>query len=302
MATTPLADAPKPTKPRWYAPTPAKFLFAVLVMQGILFLSAHYHWFWFNERKGYTVLITVAVTSTAMLMLALWLLGNWLSKWKAQFSLFALLLVIPVSAIPCGWLSSEMERARRQSELVEKASFAQYLQDIASKNLVFTTLGKDFFCDVVLLGLRGETVTASDIAEARQLEQLKILDLQGSQVTDAGLKHVSNLTQLMALDIRGTQVTDAGLVGLASLKKLYYVDLSNTRVTDEGLRHLEGWSGLQRINLVETDVTDAGLAHLAQLTNLRAINLYRSRATTAGAKALGERLPNCRILGVPRGG
>lgn len=38
--------------PRWYAPTPAKVLFAVLAMQGVLFLSAHYRWFWFNERKG----------------------------------------------------------------------------------------------------------------------------------------------------------------------------------------------------------------------------------------------------------
>jgi hypothetical protein len=43
-----------PTIPqhRWNAPTPAKFLFAVLVMQGVLFLSAHYRWFWFNERKA----------------------------------------------------------------------------------------------------------------------------------------------------------------------------------------------------------------------------------------------------------
>jgi hypothetical protein len=57
------ADAPKPTKPRWYAPTPAKFLFAVLVMQSELFLSAHYRWFSFNERKGYAGLITVAATA-----------------------------------------------------------------------------------------------------------------------------------------------------------------------------------------------------------------------------------------------
>jgi hypothetical protein len=45
-------NAAKPVKPRWYSPTPAKFLFAVLVMQGVLFLSAHYRWFWFNERKA----------------------------------------------------------------------------------------------------------------------------------------------------------------------------------------------------------------------------------------------------------
>jgi hypothetical protein len=36
------SDPAKPANPRWYAPTPAKFLFAVLVMQGVLVLSAHY--------------------------------------------------------------------------------------------------------------------------------------------------------------------------------------------------------------------------------------------------------------------
>ncbi len=48
---------------------PAKFLWAVLVMQGVLFLGSHYRWFWFNERKGGTVLITVAATAVALLLL-----------------------------------------------------------------------------------------------------------------------------------------------------------------------------------------------------------------------------------------
>jgi hypothetical protein len=50
MATT--ADNSSTCNPRWYAPTPGKFLLAVLVMQGILFLSAQYRWFWFNEHRS----------------------------------------------------------------------------------------------------------------------------------------------------------------------------------------------------------------------------------------------------------
>lgn len=46
------SSLPTTPNPRWYAPTPAKFLFAVLAMQGVLFLSGYYRWFWFNERKG----------------------------------------------------------------------------------------------------------------------------------------------------------------------------------------------------------------------------------------------------------
>jgi hypothetical protein len=91
-----------------YAPTPAKFLFAVLAMQGVLFLSAYYHWFWFNERKGWTVLITVAATAIALLLLVATVLVSRFFKSKLQVSLATLLLTAPVMAIPCGWLAQEI--------------------------------------------------------------------------------------------------------------------------------------------------------------------------------------------------
>jgi hypothetical protein len=117
VAETP-GDIPKPRKPRWYTPTPAKFLFAVLVMQGVLFLSAHYRWFWFNNLKGCTVLIAVAATAIALLLLAGFVVVGRLFKTKLQFTLATLMLMVPVMASPCAWLAREMELARCQREAI----------------------------------------------------------------------------------------------------------------------------------------------------------------------------------------
>ena len=51
-------DAPE--KRRWYCPTPAWLVLGSLAVEGLLWLSERYTWFWFNEKKGWTVLIAVA--------------------------------------------------------------------------------------------------------------------------------------------------------------------------------------------------------------------------------------------------
>src|SRR5262245_7333798 len=118
MAETPRTDAPKRTTPRWHAPTPGKFLFAVLVLQGVLFLSARYRWFWFNEFKGCTVLIAMAATAALLLLLGGWVLVSRFMKTRTQFSLATLLLMVPVAAVPCCWFARELALAQKQKEIV----------------------------------------------------------------------------------------------------------------------------------------------------------------------------------------
>jgi hypothetical protein len=106
-------------KPRWYVPTPGKLMVGVLVLQVILFLSARYRWFGFNELKGHTVLITVAVTASALLLMFVWMAVGRLFRWNVQFTLATLLWTVLVVALPCGWLAREMELARRQKRIVD---------------------------------------------------------------------------------------------------------------------------------------------------------------------------------------
>src|SRR5262245_46341042 len=111
-------DAPAIPNRRWYAPTPAKFLLLLLLMQGVLFLSSHYGWFWFNERKGYTVLFALAATTMGLLLLGIGVLLSRFTPWKAQFGIATTLWIMAVMAIPCGWMAREMELARRQRVVV----------------------------------------------------------------------------------------------------------------------------------------------------------------------------------------
>ncbi len=176
---------------RWYVPTPGKFLFAVLVMQGVLFLSAHFQWFRFNERKGWTVLISVAATAIALLSIATFVVVGRFFNSKSQFSLAALMLLIPVIAIPCGWMARDVERARQQRDSVTLASGILTNPGDVSQNPFTETLGADFFCDVTALEFPTDSITDAHMAKLEGLARLRRLYLSQTQVTDAGLEHLT---------------------------------------------------------------------------------------------------------------
>jgi hypothetical protein len=119
MPASPSTGSAAPNKPRWYWPSIPKFLAALLLLQGLLYLSAQYHWFWFNHRKGFTVLIAVAATAAFLLLLLAWVVVSRLFRAKAQFSLAILLLMVPVMGIPCSWLAQEIAKAKRQRDILE---------------------------------------------------------------------------------------------------------------------------------------------------------------------------------------
>lgn len=259
------ADVPT-TKPRWYAPTPAKSLFAVLVMQGVLFLSAHYRWFWFNERKGYTVLITVAATAIGLLLLAGAVVVSRFFKSKSQFSLATLLLIVPVMAIPCAWLARGIEQARQQRDVVKLAARIETAPSGVSENWVTDILGPDFFRDVTVLTFPHQINPAvgndAYLAQLRGFTKLRTLNLRRTPVTDTGLEHLKGLTQLESLNLDETLVTDAGLEHLKGLTQLKWFHLDRTRVTDTGLEHLKGHTQMQWLYLRKTQVTAAGVDQL----------------------------------------
>lgn len=98
------SDPKSVRKTRWYSPTVGRFLFAILATQVVLYLSQHFKWFAFNQLKGHSVVIAVTVTAMSMLLIA----GVVLIGRRAQFTLATLTLMVPVMAIPCGWLVREM--------------------------------------------------------------------------------------------------------------------------------------------------------------------------------------------------
>src|SRR5262249_54045504 len=111
-----------PAKPKWYAITLDRVLIALLLVEGLLFLSDQYDWFAFNRRKGWTVLIAVAVASGVLLLTGLWTAVSWgIARWTRgkpfQFGLRSGLLLVLVFGLVCGWLGAAIQQAQQQADI-----------------------------------------------------------------------------------------------------------------------------------------------------------------------------------------
>jgi hypothetical protein len=292
--------------PRWYAPTVNKFLAFVLLGQGILFLSVHYRLFWFNKQKGSTVLITFAATALLLLLLMGWIFGSRLAGRKMRFSLATLLWMIPVMAIPCGWLARELDLARQQREavaqLVASGNVIQLSHDRSYEKLgpsvlqphvpqfLYSTFGVDFVADVTVLYLR--RAEDSDLEIVKRFPKLDMLGLLDAKITDAGLENLKGLTHLNVLDIHSfdvSQISDAGLEHLKDLGQLQSLSFYKTNITDRGLEQLARFARLTNLFIEESpEVTDAGIEKLRGLPHLHNLRLGNAAVTNVGLDYIKE--------------
>lgn len=302
MKSTP--NVPSLPKRRWYAPTPANFLSLVLLMQGVLFLSSRFHWFWFNDHKGYTVLITVAATAILLLLTFACLLLACLLKAKWQFSLSLLLMVVLVMAVPLGWLGHEINLARQQravianirerGDLVSYSTISPYFLGGSGAPRVAVreglaaylerSLGEDFFEDVRFVSANvASDKTLEVIGGLRQLGSLQILN---ASVTDEGLKNLRGLSQLKSLQFHcatySKPIGDKAMEHVGSLSQLEELHLGRADVTDDGLAHLRGLKRLTGLIIGGRGITDQGMAHLAELRELKVITLTCPGITAEG--------------------
>ncbi len=309
-------DAPEPKRRPFLTPT--WLIFGLLVVEGLLWLSERYTWLGFNEKKGWTVLIAVAVVGVVMLVMLLWFIASLLFRWRLQFSIRSMLVLTVAVAVPCSWLAVEMKKAREQHDAVEEigdsAGWVGYdfeedsaptLAEPRGPAWLRNLLGGDFFNNVVDAGLDGPD-TDAQMKHLKGLPQLHKLDLGGPQITDAGLKHLAGLTHLQVLGLDhdtqisdagwqclgglnqlqelrvGPRLTDAGLKHLAGLTQLQVLVLDDTQISDVGLQRLGGLNQLQELRVCGTIVTGAGLKHLTGLSQLRKLDLSYSQVTDAG--------------------
>ncbi|MGO8690856.1 MAG: hypothetical protein ACLQLG_14635 [Thermoguttaceae bacterium] len=266
-------------KSRWYRPTPGWLLLVLLAVEVLLPLSERFHWFAFNEHKGWTVLIAVAVVGVAMMLLIDWFLLSAVFHWTFPVSVRSLLLLALAVAVPCGWLGLEMKEARKQGEIAAairkaggRASYRFPPRAPAVQFWLNWFLGFDFFADVASV------------------------DAHGPNFDDAAVEPLKGLPQLDILDLSGTKVSDAGIENLKALTQLRYLFLSHTKVSDAGLKHLEGLSRLETLFLDDTRVGDAGLKDLERLARLSNLGLKHTKVTDEGVRKLRNALPKCMIF------
>ncbi len=286
---------PKPSV-RWFHLTPDRLILALLVIEGLLWLSDRIGWpVW---HKGYAVLTAVASVAMAMLVMLVWFAGSLVLRWRFQFSMRSLLVLVVAVALPCSWLAVEMKEAREQREAVEaitKATGAviyDYEKDRSGRWIrnpqltaplwLVNLLGRSFFSNVVF----AKVMPGTELGHLKTLNHLQTLCLDGTSITDAGLEHVVGMSRLRELYLCDTQITDAGLGHIKRLKELETLWLDGTAITDAGLKHLKGLNQLQSLFLNFTGITDAGLENLEGTKQLRQLYLQNTRITDAGLKRL----------------
>ncbi len=108
-------ETAKSRRRRWFHLTPERLLVALLPVWGVLFLCEHFHWL----SKGYSVLLALASMGVAVLVLLLWFACSVVFRRRFQYSLRTLMLVMTLACLGMSWLGVEMQRTKRQREVVD---------------------------------------------------------------------------------------------------------------------------------------------------------------------------------------
>jgi len=255
------------SKRRWFYPKPGWLVLSSLAVTGILFLSQEYCLPGFCINL--TLLLVIASVGVMLLAILLWFLAALLFRWRFQFTIRSLLLLVVAVAIPCSWIGDRMRQAKRQLQgiaLVERIGGAAYVRFGPSElqERLQSVLPAVFFddVDIVKFDSKHNSLSDADLSEVvRLLPRIEVLKLDTTAVTDAGLRSLGGLKDLVVLTLNNTKITDAGLEVLRNTKNVRALELDGTSVTDAGIEGLTGHK-LWRLCLSGTKVTDSGMANI----------------------------------------
>ena len=110
-------DATTQARVRWFHLTPGRFVSALLAVEVLLWLSERFGWL--GWHKGYAVLTCVAVAGVVLVVTVVWFAVALLLRWRFQFSIRSLLVLVVVVALPCNWFMVELRKAREQRGAIE---------------------------------------------------------------------------------------------------------------------------------------------------------------------------------------
>lgn len=265
-----------------------RLLIGWLVIEALLFASAHFGWFGLDDKQGWPLLVATGMLGLALLLLLLWLADSLLFRRRFQFSLKAVLLLVLTVAVPCSWLvvqRSNVARERTAARALADAGMIVLYRDNADR-MTSEPAHPSGLRDY----LRGKIFADAERVGPASLALDPFSASTDPRVQDFSDDDVALLIEgapnAKRLDLSGTQVTDAGLAHLNRFKHLEDLILDRTQITDAGMAHLEGLTTLQSLHLNQTGVTDAGLSHLRSLTKLRSLLLEDTRVDGSGLRHL----------------
>ena len=296
---------PSPTR-RHFRPTPVWLIYGLLVVEGLLWLSERFQWFAFNHHKGWTVLIGVAVVGVAMILMLGWLIVSLIFRWRFQFSIRSLLVLVVAVAIPSSWLTVEIKAARKQRETIAM------LRAAGLKVYYDCELDEDGYRDprrqLSWPAWWREFMGVDMLATAARVETQPIMigNFGGfstfcrQEVGDDQLALLSQLVHLRHLDLSGVPIMTSRLTCLEGLTELESLRLNQHEINDEGLASLAELPNLKKLSIGEGRVTGVALPHLARFKHLEEIQIF---AVSLDSPAISDRtlddlrsaLPGCNV-------
>jgi len=297
-------------KVRWYWPRPEWLVVLLLATTGFLYLSEWFHWFAFNSHKGWSVLLAVGMVGVVLVLMLLWLVAALIFRWRFQFSIRSLLVLVVAVALPFSWLAVEMKQARDNKKALNEIQSVggSFSYQLVWPEWVRRFVGDDdYFFEILRVTLGSGRPGGASLPRMnddqfralmpalRQFPRLIHLDVAGAEITDRSIDDITTLTNLEILDLGARSITDEALSRFHSLPHLKYLRLDNTGVTDAGLPSLGGLTQLQSLFLSYTKVTDDNLAYLVGLNQLRELHLKGSHVTDGAVAKLQRALPNCKV-------
>jgi hypothetical protein len=265
----------------------------LLVVEGLLWLSERYRWFGFGDHSDWaTLFINLTVVGAVIFLMPLCFIASLLFRWRFQFSIRSLLVLVIAVAIPCSWLAAKMQQAGRQRQAIALVQSLggvvheeRYVPDLLQT--LHGLLPDVFFAEIHFVEFDSKSNAVSDAhldELVKLLPHIDILLLSSTNVTNAGMETLNGLNELNYLSLSNTKVTDVGLERLSGLKQLHMLFVDNTEITDAGLERLKGHK-LRMLRLSGTQVTDIGLGHL-QGQKLTSLALCDTKITDAGLNLL----------------
>jgi hypothetical protein len=241
------------SKRRWFRLTPGWLLFVLLVVEGLLWLSNRLGWPAWHE--GFAVLAALATLGVTVLLLLLWFTLALSFPKRFHLSLGAALTLTVAVAVPCGWLSCEVWRAKQEREAVELIS--------ALDGIV---LGDDLTDEEGLIDLtRWDVQPMTGSFESVPAHDDGLL----AKLLGVGFFNSARAVVLEKCDIRDGQP---------------YVSKYRTR---EGaltiLRAVENLPDLRSVDLSDMPIGDADLEHVTQLTSLTVYVRFGVVSSTAAS-------------------
>jgi hypothetical protein len=237
-------NSPEQKNHRWFL-TPERFICIMLAVEIILWLSERYRWFPFNEKKGLTVLIAIALLGLSLLWFFLWFLSAWFYRRRFQFGIRTLLVLMIAVAVPFSWVAVRIEKAKREKEITRNLQNKRnctlvFYEELGPPAWLENILGDCFFKELHSVCTVAYEFSDEDLKQCCQLDDwVDFCSFVRCSITDAGLENIAKLTRLKHLDLTDTPITDAGLKHLERLHRLEMLSLVGTNVTEAGVQQLQ---------------------------------------------------------------